>query len=396
MLQKNKVFIQNILPERGVYNDLLLVLFYFLISKFFLIMLCSGASILQGKENLNLLVRFQNWDAVWYAGIAENGYMTEPIKHAAKDAANWAFMPLYPVLVNMLSRLTGLSIMASGILIASFCHYAMGVYALKYLHRVFPNNDQHSLLMVLFFSPLTIYYTISYPNSLFALLIFMFFYYLQTNSLVTIAVVGALASATRQVGVFLFIPFFIYIMQTSFGKITLVNIYKTIWHILKRPKLLLTFFALPSGLFVYITYLYFYIGDGFAFLRIQRAWGWSNVDYINCLAFLANMLHAFASPTNFKLLFLIAMVLFYIWFIFYGLFIDRYPELIFILVCMFLSFSRFQNFQRHFAELGISALLIVYFMDSLQSEAKSIFKLVLFALNVILTLLWLDGSHTMI
>jgi hypothetical protein len=51
---------------------------------------------------------------------------------------------------------------------------------------------------------------------------------------------------------------------------TLKSFVTGIW---KRPDLLLAIFIAPLGLFIYMAFLYFHIGDALAFSHVQIAWG---------------------------------------------------------------------------------------------------------------------------
>lgn len=86
---------------------------------------------------------------------------------------------------------------------------------------------------------------------------------------------GALASATRNTGIMLVcavIPYIIveYIKQNEGNKF---NIKELFLYVLKKPKLIMGICLVPLGLFIHMLYLHLKIGDGLAFVHIQRAWG---------------------------------------------------------------------------------------------------------------------------
>src|SRR6185312_4137655 len=85
------------------------------------------------------------------------------------------------------------------------------------------------------------------------------------------AAATALLSATRIVGVF---------VSISIGVQALFDWRRTTgsWKgwlpgLLGQPKLVLAIFIAPLGLFTYMAFLHYWIGDGLAFSHVQRAWG---------------------------------------------------------------------------------------------------------------------------
>ncbi len=72
---------------------------------------------------------------------------------------------------------------------------------------------------------------------------------------------------------------FEYIKQNSENKFSIKEL---VLYVLKKPKLVMGICIIPLGLFIYMTYLYLKVGDGLAFVHIQRAWGKSfgNIFYV--------------------------------------------------------------------------------------------------------------------
>ena len=68
-------------------------------------------------------------DVNWYVGIAERGY--EQISFNADVQRNWAFFPLFPLLLRLASYLTG-EFVITGMALSHICF----LLALFFLHRV--------------------------------------------------------------------------------------------------------------------------------------------------------------------------------------------------------------------------------------------------------------------
>src|SRR5688572_13588593 len=61
------------------------------------------------------------WDCQWYVGLADHGYDPFPVPSMI-NAGNWAFFPLYPMLVAGFRTITGLStIHAATVLSVALC-----------------------------------------------------------------------------------------------------------------------------------------------------------------------------------------------------------------------------------------------------------------------------------
>ncbi|MFE9454382.1 hypothetical protein [Streptomyces sp. NPDC006739] len=95
------------------------------------VMALVAVSTLIGRPPLKSLAH--SWDSVWYLHIAEHGYGTR-IHISATGAlqTDWAFFPLYPVLIRALNRFPHVSPGAAALLIAWFAAgmAAYGIYVI--------------------------------------------------------------------------------------------------------------------------------------------------------------------------------------------------------------------------------------------------------------------------
>lgn len=115
-----------------------------------------------------------SWDASFYRRIAEGGYPTAlPIDDAGMVAPNeWAFLPLFPWLVNGVRAVTGLEFYPAGVLVATIC----GAGAAVVLYRLVAAraSERAALWAVAFFcfGALGFLLQVVYAESLFLLLTF--------------------------------------------------------------------------------------------------------------------------------------------------------------------------------------------------------------------------------
>jgi len=67
------------------------------------------------------------WDCFWYASVVLYGYDAVPARHPAGDAANWAFLPLFPLLAGLWHGLAGFgfedALIVTGTLALPVCVY---------------------------------------------------------------------------------------------------------------------------------------------------------------------------------------------------------------------------------------------------------------------------------
>ena len=208
------------------------------------------------------------WDCHWYVLMAENGYHQFPTPNRT-NAGNWAFFPLYPMLVGAIAKLIPLPTVVVGSLVSLCVAYAATVLAWPLLGR---DRKAYALYAAFILSgPVSFYFTTFFTEVMFVLLTTMVFRTLNNKNYLAASGFAALLSATRIVGVFIAI---------SIGTQALVDYRQThgTWRgvvpgLLRQHNLVLAIFIAPLGLFVYMAFLHYWVGDGLAFSHVQRAWG---------------------------------------------------------------------------------------------------------------------------
>ncbi len=197
-------------------------------------------------------------DVNWYVGIAESGY--EQRAFSADVPRNWAFFPLFPLLLYLASyftgefALTGMTLSHLFFMLALFLlHRTCGLYGLS------DAAADRCLFYVAFF-PLSYFFSLPLTESLFLMLTVGSFFSAKRGRWWTAGALGALASATRMSGLLL-LP-------------TLTLLY---WqeHRRLRPLRAEAFAPLlvPAGLLSFMIYLYAITGNAFAFRDAMTAWG---------------------------------------------------------------------------------------------------------------------------
>jgi hypothetical protein len=199
------------------------------------------------------------WDTGWFLTVAVNGYSTAGSQAAITlDQANYAFLPLYPLLMRIpifTPYFTGFLISNLSLLAACFFLYRLvrldsdsetAARSVKYL-LVFPT----SFILSGVFS-----------ESLFLALTLACFYYARRRPANSVAVglTGFLLALTRANGVILLPSLLLQFVCKRDGR-------REIWGSIGL-------LGIPVGVMVFLLYLYSLTGSFFAFVEIrQLAWG---------------------------------------------------------------------------------------------------------------------------
>jgi hypothetical protein len=200
--------------------------------------------------------RFEYWDAWHYNAIIENGY----------TGIRWAFYPLYPLLVRVLTVVTGLRAEIAGTIFstltfAAFClmQARLAESGDEKLRSLRPETIWGWLFFL--FSPASWVFHSHHTESLFLLLSFGAFLLARNGSWKRAAVLAGLCSLTRNQGMFvaLAVACESALRQERWTRKALV--------FGGSGFIALLFFA------CYPAYQYWQTGDALKFVHIQREWG---------------------------------------------------------------------------------------------------------------------------
>lgn len=213
------------------------------------------------------LTTYCRWDCEWYVRLAENGYDPFPTPKLL-NAGNWAFFPLYPMLIGALQTATGIPTLIVAATVGTLLTMASALVAWPLLGR----NLRAYVLFAAFLlcGPVSFYFTTFFTETLFLLLTLAVFAALGARRFLLAGLLAAALSATRIVGVFIVFAILweVWAEHRRSGGTWRSFIPAT----LGRPDLVLTFALAPLGLFAYMLFLHLHIGDALAFQHVQRAW----------------------------------------------------------------------------------------------------------------------------
>ena len=266
---RKQVVHQPFVEEPGV-SAWKFVLGVFLVSR--LLYLSAGAisariieNTPQGRppiDRTNILGIWATWDGVWYTSIAKDGY--------GQDPDSTAFFPLYPILTRLVTQLFGDSLSVGelqvwGVIISLISF----LFALYFVYRIAEDGWDRKVaqgtILVLAFFPTAYYFNAMYSESLFLALSAGAIWAARIRSnLLLASLLAGLATATRNVGILLFIPLG-YEWIRGIGYYRWRGVYLTL---------------VPLGLIAYMGFLWHSFGNPLIFQEVQEA-GWDRTFTAN-------------------------------------------------------------------------------------------------------------------
>jgi hypothetical protein len=141
------------------------------------------------------------WDSGWYLGIAQNGYHYDP----GARVGNIHFYPLYPLVVGLVWRLTGLPILWTGIACSLVSLLGALLFIADLLEEASPGMALPAIAALLIF-PTAYYFAAFYTESLFLLATAAAFWGARRRHWWVCAIASAAAGLTRLNGALIGIP----------------------------------------------------------------------------------------------------------------------------------------------------------------------------------------------
>ena len=200
-------------------------------------------------------------DVNWYLGIAEHGYDHMPFN--ADVPRNWAFFPLFPLLLRLASYVTG-EFVVTGMALSHLC-FLLALFLLHRLSLLFglSADDADRSLFYLAVFPTSYFFSVPLPEALFLMLTVASFYFAKSERWWLAGICGALASATRTTGVLLLPALAILFWE----------MYRPLRPLRALRKDGLALLLVPAGLVSFMIYLHVITGNALAFKGAMAAWG---------------------------------------------------------------------------------------------------------------------------
>jgi hypothetical protein len=224
----------------------------------------------------NLLVSpLARWDSVWYLTVARHGYRQILPGIIFPRGPRTTFFPLYPVMVRGVGFVIRSDLIA-GVLISLVC-FAIALVLLYRLVALELDADRARIcVMLVAFFPVAYYFSAVYTESLFLALSVGCVYGARMGRWKVAGVLGALASASRNTGVFLVVPILlIYLYGPRADRLApgpregVLERLRPAYPV--RPSLAWVLLV-PVGLGAYLLYLALATGHGLSAFTWEKYW----------------------------------------------------------------------------------------------------------------------------
>lgn len=274
-------------------------------SLIFLIFICVGqltvVTIPDQPTNIReAFVKFENasiarklretmWraDVAHYMDLARDGYLNQPFDIQNSRTIKFAFFPLHPLLLWLISHVTK-DVMLAGAALSNLFFFI----ALVFLHKLtlaFGYDLQVARRTIFYIAafPVSYFFSVPLTEPLFLLLTVGSFYAAKREHWWAAGVLGAFASATRVSGVLL-LPALLLLSWQQYRSLKIGQI--------------LGLALVPVGLWAYMFYSWWLSGNAWAFKDAVAVWGRKPAFFLGPLFRYLIHPHTVIEPWNFNLL----------------------------------------------------------------------------------------------
>ena len=199
--------------------------------------------------------RWVRWDADHYVGLIENWYVNE-----GDPRLHIVFFPLFPAIGRLIHMVTGISPQACGFLVANLAFLGCGYVIYRLTEVTYGSRTALKALWFLNLSPLTLFCSIPYTESVFMLTTLMAVYFARRRWFIAAVIMGALSANSRMVGMATAIPIFYEMLAASKDS----GFKKYVLSVLKVLPVAL-------GLIAYLGLNWQVTGDPFRFMEYQSS-----------------------------------------------------------------------------------------------------------------------------
>lgn len=201
------------------------------------------------------------WDTGWYLRIAAHGYpvLDDPALLSGGQTV-YPFFPLYPMMMNLFSHLTG-DLFTAGLLVSNVSLFFACLFLFHLVEK--DRGSQHARHSVFFLIVFPTSFILSgvFTESLYLMLVLGCFLAAREGRWGLVGILAVPVVLVRNLGVLLVIPMaWIYMRHIDFD-----------WRRIRAD--LLTLFAFPATLVGFSIYVFLKTGDLLAFVHAQAAWG---------------------------------------------------------------------------------------------------------------------------
>lgn len=213
------------------------------------------------------------WDAQWYQGITLEGYTSGTEYNGG--LVNWAFFPLFSLIVRGVHMLTGADVNTVGFILNILFQTAALAFLFQYVLETRKKNLAQAVTacFLLSLGCYSLYFASYYTESLYLLLFVAAMYFLYKKQYLWMGVCGFFLTLTRNMGVLILIGLLIQVVidyrAGSRKKKSVPDFFRVC---LKDGALVAGTLLTLLGLVSFMIFLGVRTGDPLAFVHAQAAW----------------------------------------------------------------------------------------------------------------------------
>jgi Gpi18-like mannosyltransferase len=201
-----------------------------------------------------LFTMWDRYDSQWYLAIVQHGYNIPINTHYSPQA----FFPLYPMLIGLVERLTGIPPVIIGVILSNLFFIVGLLFLNQLVEQRFGSEVAHTTVLFLILFPTAFFFSAIYTESLFLMGTVIAFWAADRNRWWLAGIGGAIATLTRNLGIMLIIPLILLVWE---------QYSKRAWR--KCIPLLL----IPGAFALWALFLWWNTNDPLRFVHAESGWG---------------------------------------------------------------------------------------------------------------------------
>ncbi len=273
MLNKFKSIFQN--------HQLLSVFTITILNRLLVVLI--GTSLLSGGLSFSLdkiNESFTSWDGLHYLDVANEGYDSTYPTESPEDSLcnqglgtcqrNFAFFPVFPYLVKIISDVIDVNPQTVGIALSNFLFALSSVLLFLIVKKQFSLKVAVYSWLAMILFPVNYLFSGFLTESTFLFLLLLTFYLALEKKWLLAGLTGALLSATRNTGILIIFSLLLIFLEQNdlFRKFSFKRLLKSL-----KPSIVFALVFSAVGLIGFMLFLNLHVGDPLAFINIQEYWG---------------------------------------------------------------------------------------------------------------------------
>lgn len=214
------------------------------------------------NEKFSLASVFKTWDGQHYLFLVDKGY--------GSAGSSQAFYPLFPFLIKIVSYIIPNTIIAGYVLVTTLS-IGFIIYFYKFVRNVWDKDIAYISSIIAMTFPTAFYLSRIYTESLFLFLTALFFYLLSDKKYFYAGLVTLLIPMTRPVGIFILVPYFIWLLQSKHKKFFTISIPSFVEKVSFKVRYQYMYLLMPVlGFVAYLFLMRILTGDPFRGFTAQN------------------------------------------------------------------------------------------------------------------------------